>query len=128
MTIKAYKSIKFLAYSGLFAAFVLVSFTASAQSGNLPLTAAADKVALTAAMVQGFYQFNKLEILKGPAVDEAPVTIEVIQKNEKSCVVYENAKISIADDGIVVGSDVGPAVEVDGAVARGIAETADVVI
>jgi len=40
----------------------------------------------------GFYQFNNLEILKGPGVDEAPATIEAIQKNDPSCVIYENGK------------------------------------
>ena len=43
----------------------------------------------------GFYQFNNVEIFKGPAVDESPTVIEVIQKNEKSCVVYENGKTDL---------------------------------
>ena len=59
---------------------------------NLPLSVAADKVASLKVLSAGFYQFNNLEIFKSPAVDEPPVTIEVIQKNEKSCTVYENGK------------------------------------
>lgn len=62
---------------------------------NLPLTAAADKVAPIRTLPAGFYQFNNLEIFKSPAVDEPPTTIEVIQRNEKSCVVYENGKTNL---------------------------------
>lgn len=62
---------------------------------NLPLSVAADKVAPIRALPAGFYQFNNLEIFKSPAVDEPPTTIEVIQKNEKSCVVYENGKTNL---------------------------------
>ncbi len=43
----------------------------------------------------GFYQFNNLEIFKNPSVDEPPTVTEVIQKNEKSCVIYENGKTEL---------------------------------
>ncbi|KKR70181.1 MAG: hypothetical protein UU14_C0055G0003 [Candidatus Roizmanbacteria bacterium GW2011_GWB1_40_7] len=59
---------------------------------NFPLTTAADKVVPSKTLAAGFYQFNNLEIFKSPAVDEPPTTIEVIQRNEKSCFVYENGK------------------------------------
>lgn len=82
---KSLKIIGFLVLMGF-----VPSFYASAAE-NLPLTAAADK-APHKALAAGFYQFNNLEIFKSPSVDEPPATVEVIQKNEKSCVVYENGK------------------------------------
>lgn len=82
------KITQILALSSLFAAFGFIALAAS----DLPLTAAADNVASIKVLPAGFYQFNNLEILKGPALDEPPATIEVIQKNEKSCVVYESGK------------------------------------
>ncbi len=70
--------IGFLALSGLFCALILfVPYSAYAVENTLPA---------------GLYQFNKLEIFKGPIVDKLPTTVEVIQKNEKSCVVYENGQ------------------------------------
>lgn len=91
MFIKSLKIIVFLASIGLFIASASGFYALGAE--NLPLTAAADNV-LTANknIGAGFYQFNNLEIFKSPTVDEPPATIEVIQKNEKSCVVYENGK------------------------------------
>lgn len=80
MFTKTYKITQILAVSGLFLGiFLFVSSSAYAVE-NLPA---------------GFYQFNNLEILKGPTVNEPPTTIEVIQKNEKSCVVYENGKTDL---------------------------------
>jgi hypothetical protein len=92
MLIKTYKSSRFLAFTSPFIALAFAFSGPVLADNNLPITEAADKVVLTAALVPGFYQFNNLDILKGPSVDEPPTTIEVIQKNEKSCVVYENAK------------------------------------
>lgn len=91
MFIKSLKIIVFLASIGLFIASSAGFYALGAE--NLPLTAAADNI-LTANknIGAGFYQFNDLEIFKSPTVDEPPATIEVIQKNEKSCVVYENGK------------------------------------
>lgn len=91
MFTKSLKTIGFLALTGLFMASAWGFYALGAE--NLPLTAAADNV-LTANknIGAGFYQFNDLEIFKSPTVDEPPATIEVIQKNEKSCVVYENGK------------------------------------
>jgi len=85
--------IGFLALSGLFCALILFVPSSVYAVENADITQASDNVAPTAnGLSAGFYQFNKLEILKGPIVDEPPATIEVIQKNEKSCVVYENGK------------------------------------
>lgn len=97
MLTKTYKMIGFLALSGLFYALILfVSFSVYAVENtveNATITPASDKAAsIVNNLSAGFYQFNKLEILKGPVLDEPPATIEVIQKNEKSCVVYENGK------------------------------------
>ena len=92
MLIKTYKLSKILALTGPFIALVFAFSGPVMAAENLPLVPAADRVDLTAALTPGFYQFNNLEILKGPAADEVPTTIEVIQKNEKSCLVYENAK------------------------------------
>lgn len=93
MFIKSNKIIGFLALIGLFVAFAPGFYALAAE--NLPLAAAADKVAPLKALPAGFYQFNNLEIFKSPAVDEPPTTIEVIQRNEKSCVVYENGKTNL---------------------------------
>lgn len=92
-----YKMIGFWALSGLLLTLVLFvssgAYAAQNAVENAALTPAADNVAsILNNLSAGFYQFNKLEILKGPVVDEPPATIEVIQKNEKSCVVYENGK------------------------------------
>lgn len=93
MLTKTYKMIGFLALSGLFwGTFLFVSSSAQAVE-NTDITQASNNVASIAnGLPAGFYQFNKLEIFKGPIVDEPPATIEAIQKNEKSCVVYENGK------------------------------------
>ena len=93
MFTKTYKVIGFLAVSGLFfALFLFVPFSIYATE-TTDLTQASDNVAPTAnSLPAGFYQFNKLEILKGPIVDDPPATIEVIQKNDNSCFVYENGK------------------------------------
>ncbi|MDO8676240.1 MAG: hypothetical protein Q7K16_01125 [Candidatus Azambacteria bacterium] len=88
MTTKIKKITQILALSGLFALFGFIAMAAQ----DLPLTAAADKVASLKILPAGFYQFNNLEIFKSPTVDEPPATIEVIQKNAKPCVVYENGK------------------------------------
>lgn len=78
MFTKTYEIVGFWALSSLFCALVLfVPSSAYAVDNALPA---------------GFYQFNKLEILKGPVVDEPPATIEVIQINDNSCSVYENGK------------------------------------
>ena len=77
-----------MALIGLFAASVPGFYALAAE---LPLIAAADKVS-NKGLAAGFYQFNNLEIFKSPAVDEPPATVEIIQKNEKSCAVYENGK------------------------------------
>ncbi len=70
--------IGFWALSGLFCAFIsFVPFSAYAVENTLPA---------------GFYQFNNLEIFKGPIMDNPPATIEVIQKNDNSCFVYENGE------------------------------------
>lgn len=85
--------IGFLALIGLFVVFTPGFYALAVE--NLPLAAAADKVMPSKSLSAGFYQFNNLEIFKSPAVDEPPATIEVIQKNEKSCVVYENGKTNL---------------------------------
>lgn len=90
MITKIKKITQILALVGLFVASVPGFYVLAAE--NLPLTAAADKVAPPKTLPAGFYQFNNLEIFKNPGVDEPPATVEVIQKNEKSCVVYENGK------------------------------------
>jgi len=97
MFTKTYKMIGFLALSGLFCALILfVPYSAYAVENtveNIDITPASDNAAsIINNLSAGFYQFNKLEIFKGPVVNEPPATIEVIQKNEKSCVVYENGK------------------------------------
>ncbi len=76
MRIKIYNAIVFLALLGLFAVMAW-SLPAEAKSVGIPA---------------GFYQFNNLEIFKGPVVDEPPATIEALQKNDKSCVIYEGGK------------------------------------
>jgi len=82
-----------LAILGLFCGLVLFIYSSVYAVENMDITPASDKVAPNAKTLSaGFYQFNNLEIFKGPTVDEPPTTIEVIQKNEKSCVVYENGK------------------------------------
>lgn len=87
---KSLKITGFLALTGLFIVFAPGFYALAAL--NLPLDAAADKITSLKTLAAGFYQFNDLEIFKSPNVDEPPATIEVIQKNEKSCVVYENGK------------------------------------
>lgn len=89
MSTKTYKSIGFLALSSLF--YVLTVFTPSMAkaSEDMPIIPVADKLK---SLPAGFYQFNNLEIFKSPAVDEPPITIDVIQKNDKSCSIYENGK------------------------------------
>lgn len=89
MFIKNSKTVSFLALTGLFVVSMPSFYALGAE--NLPLTAAADKM-INSKIAVGFYQFNNLEIFKSPAVDEPPATLEVIQKNEKSCVIYENGK------------------------------------
>lgn len=95
MYIKISKLVNFLALFGLFIGLILIVSNGAYAVENLPLAAAADKVAPLKALPAGFYQFNNLEIFKSPAVDEPPATVEVIQKNEKSCVVYENGKTNL---------------------------------
>jgi hypothetical protein len=84
------KIVKISALLGLFAVLMILLPKSAKALENLPITQAADKVATSKTLSAGFYQFNNLEIFKGPVVDEPPATIEVIQKNEKSCVVNEN--------------------------------------
>ncbi|MFH1393009.1 MAG: hypothetical protein ABIG73_01335 [Patescibacteria group bacterium] len=81
---KAYKNICFLAILGLFLG-VFLFYAPSAR--------AVENVGTTPA---GFYQFNNLEIFKSSSVDEPPAVTEVIQKNEKSCVIYENGKTELS--------------------------------
>lgn len=90
MLTKIKKIVQILALTGTFMVSAPGFYALAAE--NLPLTAAADKVASVRTLAAGFYQFNNLEIFKSPAAIEPPATIEVIQKNEKSCVVYENGK------------------------------------
>ncbi len=78
MHIKIYKSIGFLALLGFFAVMVW-TLPAEAKSTGIPA---------------GFYQLNNLEIFKGPVVNEPSATIEALQKNDKSCVIYEGGKTS----------------------------------
>jgi len=97
MFTKTYKMIGFLALSGLFCALILFVpseiYAVENTAENTDITQASDNVTPTAnGLPAGFYQFNNLEIFKGPTVDEPPAAIEVIQKNNKSCVVYENGK------------------------------------
>ena len=89
MNTKIKKIVQILALVSVFLVSAPGFYTLGAE--NLPLTSVADKVS-NKALNAGFYQFNNLEIFKSPSVDEPPATIEVIQKNEKSCVVYENGK------------------------------------
>ncbi|GEM_PF-2336743 len=92
MNTKTWKINNILAIAGLFSAIIFMSFMPVLANESLPFTVAADKVVLTAKLAPGFYQFNSVEIFKSPTVDEPPATIEVIQKNEKSCAVYGNGK------------------------------------
>lgn len=93
MLTKTYQIIGFLALSGLFWGIFLFIFSSAYAVENVSITPIADKVVLPLKMLPaGFYQFNNLEIFKGPTVDEPPTTIEVIQKNDNSCSVYENGK------------------------------------
>ncbi len=78
-----------MALSGLFCALFLFIPSSVYAVENTDITQASDTAN---SLPAGFYQFNKLEIFKGPVVDEPPVTIETIQKNEDSCSVYENGK------------------------------------
>lgn len=80
---KAYKNICFLAVLGLFLGLFLFYAPGARAVENMGTTPA------------GFYQFNNLEIFKSPTVDEPPAVTEVIQKNEKSCVIYENGKTEL---------------------------------
>src|SRR3989338_9009960 len=93
MRIKIRKITQILALIGFFASFMPGFYALAVE--NFPLIAAADKVSTSKALSAGFYQFNNLEIFKSPAVDEPPTTLEVIQRNEKSCVVYENGKTNL---------------------------------
>lgn len=87
-----YKTIKFSAILVLFLAmFLFTTFGVNA----IEVTPAANKIEFASALPAGFYQFNNLEIFKGPAVDELPANIEAIQKNEKNCMVYENGKTDL---------------------------------
>lgn len=90
MVTKNIKLVSFLALTGLITVSLPGFYALGAE--NLPITTAADKVVNSKTIAAGFYQFNNLEIFKSPAVDEPPATIEVIQKNEKSCDIYENGK------------------------------------
>ncbi len=93
MFTKTYKMIGFLALSGLFCALILFVSSSAYAVENIDITPASDNAAsIINNLSVGFYQFNKLEIFKGPTVDEPPATIETIQKNEGSCSVYENGK------------------------------------
>lgn len=80
MFIKTHKNICFLSVLWLFLAIFQLYAPNAYAVENLGTTPA------------GFYQFNNLEIFKNPSVDEPPAIIEAIQKNEKSCVIYENGK------------------------------------
>ncbi len=97
MSIKTYKIFGFLALPGLFCALILFvpssAYAVENTVENTDITPASDKVAsIINNLSAGFYQFNKLEIFKSPIVDEPPATIEVIQKNDNSCFVYENGQ------------------------------------
>jgi len=107
MRIKIRKITQILALMGFFAVFTPGFYALAAPTllgrspdqnvgaENFPLTTVADKVTPPKTLAAGFYQFNSLEIFKSPTVDEPPTTIEVIQRNEKSCVVYENGKTNL---------------------------------
>ena len=87
------KIIKFIGFSALLGVFS-ASLVSAAPTKAVEMTPVADKVAAAAKFLPaGFYQFNNLEILKGPVIDEPPAVIEAIQKNDKSCAVYENGKL-----------------------------------
>lgn len=92
MFTKIYNNVRFLALLGIFGAIILFTPSGARAVENIDITQAADKVISVKILPAGFYQFNNLEIFKGPSVDELPATIEIIQKNEKSCIVYENGK------------------------------------
>jgi len=93
MFTKTYKMIGFLALSGFFFALILFVPSSGYAVENTDITQASDNVASTAnGLPAGFYQFDNLEIFKSPVVDEPPASIDVIQKNDKSCVVYKNGK------------------------------------
>ncbi|MFH1583496.1 MAG: hypothetical protein ABIB72_04265 [Candidatus Falkowbacteria bacterium] len=101
MFIKTCKISGILALSGLFCGLVLfIPFGAYAVENiveNTDIMPAADNLISvtntnTNTLPAGFYQFNSLEIFKGPVVDEPPATIEAIQKYDISCFVYENGK------------------------------------
>src|SRR3989344_920581 len=86
------KTIKFSTILGI---FLVIFLSAVFGASAIEVTPAADKIESARALPAGFYQFNNLEILKGSSVDELPTAIETIQKNEKSCVVYENGKTDL---------------------------------
>src|SRR3989344_3361111 len=86
------KTIKFSVILGL---FLVIFLSAVFGASAIEMTPAADKIDLASALPAGFYQFSNLEIFKGSSVDELPTAIEAIQKNEKSCVVYENGKTDL---------------------------------
>ena len=93
MFTKTYKIIGFLALPGLFYALFLFAPYSVYAVENTDLTQASDNMAPIAnGLPAGFYQFNNLEILKGPIVNDPPATIETIQKNDNSCSVHENGK------------------------------------
>ena len=90
MYTKISKLLGFLALSSSFLVFFVLPVSAVE---TMPIVPAMDKIGtISKLLTAGFYQFNNLEIFKSPAVDEPPATIEIIQKNDKSCVVYENGK------------------------------------
>jgi len=70
---KAYKNVCFLAVLGLFLGVFLFYAPGGAR--------AVENVSITPA---GFHQFDNLEIFKSPSVDEPPVIVEAILKNEKT--------------------------------------------
>ena len=96
MFIKTYKMTGILALSGLICALILFVpssvYAVENAVENMDITPASDTAPNANGLPAGFYQFNKLEILKGPVVDEPPATIEAIQKYDISCFVYENGK------------------------------------
>ncbi|OGG39603.1 hypothetical protein A2127_00335 [Candidatus Jorgensenbacteria bacterium GWC1_48_12] len=90
------KNSKLLGFLALFSAFFAFFVLPVSAIETVPVVPAANKVVLPSkTLPAGFYQFNNLEIFKGPTVDEPPATVEVIQKNDpatRGCVVYENGK------------------------------------
>ena len=82
-------SIKYLSLAYLSAISVLAFMPFIALAETLPLTAAAEQIPPVRVVPPGFYQFNNLEIFKGPEADEIPTELTAIQKSSAACAIYE---------------------------------------